>query len=63
MKLDGYDLKVFEEVEEFMITDYGIKKYPMTNEGYIEHDKLISMIEEMIWELKSLKDEKKKNWF
>ena len=56
MKLDSYDLKVFEEVEEFMFTDYGIKKYPMTNDGYIEHDKLISMIEELLWKAKKESD-------
>ena len=49
MKLDSYDLKVMDEVEDFLLTDFEIKKYPEKNEGYIENDKLISMIENLLY--------------
>jgi hypothetical protein len=48
MKLDEYDLKVLDKVEQITSTDYSIKKYPDFDEGYISHDNLISMIEELL---------------
>jgi len=58
MKLDSYDLKVLDQAEELLETDFQIKKYPLRNEGYIESDNLISMIEELIWTIEHLKEEK-----
>jgi hemerythrin len=57
MKLDEYDLKVFDKAEELMFTDYGIKKYPDYNEGYISHDNLISLVEELLSKIDKLQED------
>lgn len=57
MKLDDYDLKILDEVEEIIGSNLEIKKYPEKNEGYIEHDSLICGIEELIGTIKSLKEQ------
>lgn len=54
MKLDGYDLKVLDKVEKITFTDYSIKKYSERNEGYIEHDKLMVAIEDLLCEIECL---------
>ena len=49
MKLDSYDLKVLDEAQDLLGTDFGVIKYPANNSGWIEHDSLIAMIEEFIY--------------
>ncbi len=56
MNLDEYDLKVIEKVSKITITDYGVIKYPSLNEGYIEHDDLIVLIENLLCEIDTLQE-------
>ena len=59
MKLDNYDLQVLDEAQDLLETDIGVTKYP-SGGGWVERDKLISMIEEFIYNCKK-KEEKTTN--
>ena len=48
MKLDDKDLKILDEAQDLLMTDYEVIKYP-SGGGWIEHNNLISMIEEFNW--------------
>ena len=54
MKLDNYDLQVLDEAQDLLETDIGVTKYP-SGGGWVERDKLISMIEEFIYNCKKKK--------
>lgn len=51
MKLDSYDLNILDKVEKITLTDYDIRKYPERNEGYIDSDNLIVLIEDLLNEI------------
>lgn len=50
MKLDDYDKKIIEQVQNITLTDFGIKGNNVTK------DIFISMLEEMICEVDRLKE-------
>ena len=61
IKLNDYDLRVLDEVEEITLTDFGIKRPDnKNNEGYIQHDCLIAAFEELIFKIKTMNKEHKK---
>lgn len=60
MMIDDNKWLVLKDAIDITNTDYDIKWYDAENfEGYIDGDEMLSIIEDLLWEIEQLKDEKK----